>query len=47
MKYKESGSILLNKFIDSLLDIGEKEFELKTDGKKVYTVVNPVNKKKT
>ena len=46
IKYKESGNVLLNKFIDSLSDIGEKEFDIKTEGKKIYTVVSPSNKNK-
>ena len=46
IKYKESGNVLLNKFIDSLSDIGEKEFDIKTEGKKIYTVISPSSKNK-
>ena len=45
LRHKENGSILLNNFIEQLSDIGEKEYEIKTEGKKIYTVINPTIKK--
>ena len=42
MKFKENGEMLLARFVEALKDVGTQEFEPKMEGKKLFTVVNPL-----